>query len=396
MSEMPFMTQLPSLPGAFDDATLQVLGQALDLLQGRGLFGLVWLDDTLIARHKLGDLASFIAIERPVTESVLALFGMEPDLLTLPVNAAAAFEMPNVAIVDDDGGTPRMNLQVYRMRPAEGFLLVISKVLGTGELEIGLAQQVRARMIVEAELASQAKALAALNVELMRANSDLSEFAYVISHDLKAPLRAMRMLAEDLEAAVEKGEGDPIQMAGRIKTQSRRMAQMLTDLLAYSKIGRKQEVIENVDTGDLVSRVVDSMPRPTSFRICLSGQWPAVETFAAPLDLILRNLIGNAINHHDRGHGCITVNCQSVPDGLQIEVIDDGPGIDAAWHEAIFKPFTTVSSTEDSDRSGIGLAIVKRAVESCGAKISLRSDPKSGRGAVFSLLWPVCARGSHP
>jgi signal transduction histidine kinase len=390
MYETPSKTQPPSSPGAAEAQSLgKALSEATELFTRHRLFGLIWLDRNLVAFRRFGDLVDFVPMGLRATDTVLPLMGLDDVLLELIDKPDLPFEMPNVALAEADGSSPRLNLQVYWLPPQQYFLLFISKVLATGEMEIGLVQQVRARMIVEAELASQSKALAAVNAELTRANRDLSEFAYVISHDLKAPLRAMRYFADDLEQSLSgNGERQPHEHLAQIRAQSRRMSQMLTDLLAYSKIGRQTDALAPVDTATLVDNIVASMPRPAGFTVVVDGAWPTLETYAAPLDLIIRNLIANAITHHDRPTGRVTVKCELTDDTLEIEIADDGPGIAPEWHETIFQPFKTVGASPATDRSGIGLALVRRTLETMGATLTLRSDPAIARGATFTLHWP--------
>jgi len=384
------MPPLPSLPGAADGhSAIAALPEAVALLARHRLFGLTWLDRDLVALFSYGGLAEFVPIGSRVTETVLPLLGLDDALLALKQTPQTPFEMPNVSFADEQGSNPRLSILVYWIPERQQFLLLVAKVLSTGELEIGLAQQVRARMIAEAELARKSKALAIANEELSRANRDLAEFAYIISHDLKAPLRAMRYFVDDLERALADGGDDPKVHAGQIRSQARRMAQMLTDLLAYSKIGRQTEALATVDTAALVQGIVASIPKPPGFDVVIDGDWPTFETYAAPLDLVLRNLIGNAIAHHDRTHGTIRVTCGSAPDAIEVEVADDGPGIPKEWQETIFLPFKTMPGKPDAEHSGIGLALVRRAAESVGARLTLTSDPTVARGAKITVHWPV-------
>jgi signal transduction histidine kinase len=385
-------TPLPqSLRGEVEDHALPVdLADAFGLLVRQRMFGLAWTDRTLVAQRCIGELAAFIPIGQPVTQSVLPLVGLDDVLMALMRTPETPFEMPNISFASRDDSNPRLNLHVYWLPDRQQFMLLVSKVFSTGDLEIGLAQQVRKRMIAEAELAQKSKALAAANSELTRANRDLAEFAYMISHDLKAPLRAMRYFVDDLEQALDGGDGhDPRLHAGNIRTQSRRMTQMLTDLLAYSKIGRQSEAFGIVDTSALVHEIVASMPRPARMMVEIGGTWPTLETYPAPLDLVLRNLIGNAIAHHDRPEGLVRVSCRAVEDAYEFEIADDGPGIPPEWHEAIFLPFRTVGEDRDAEHSGIGLALVRRTAESVGATLTLESDPGRARGATFRVRWPA-------
>lgn len=368
----------------------KVLGDTLTLLSDQHLIGLVWLDEHLIVREQFGPLSVFARLGEKVTDTVLPLFGFDEQIHATVSTPDQPFEMPNVAVIAEHSPGPRLNLCVYWMPAYARFLLFISKVQSTGDLEIGLAQQVRARMIVEAELAQKSRALTVVNAELSRVNRELEEFAYVISHDLKAPLRAMRYHAEDVLNAVSSPGGmNPAEPARLIVAQSRRMAQMLTDLLRYSKVGRKSEVIETVDTRDLVARIVASIPRPAGITLQVSGDWPVLETLVAPLDVVLRNLISNAVQHHDRSVGQIDVRAEPVAQMLHIAITDDGPGIPAAYHTMIFQPFRTIESEAMSDHSGIGLALVRKTVEAVGGSIGVDSDPTTCRGTTFKLAWPL-------
>ena len=394
MSKM-HSTKLPpsSRAEADDGPNAAMLVETCDLLAGHGLFGLAWISRDLVAQQRFGDLAAFVTLGQRVTETVLPLFGLDEPLLELIEDPAQTFEMPNVALGTIEGRSARLNLRMYWMSDRQQFLLLISTALATGDLEIGLAQQVRARMIVEAELAQKSRALAAVNAELTRANRDLAEFAYVISHDLKAPLRAMRYLTDDLDRSLDgSGKAEPKVHAQSIRAQSQRMSRMLTDLLAYSKIGRQTDALELVDTGGLIRSIVNSMPRTPGLVISIDGAWPKLETYAAPLDLILRNLIANAIAHHDRTEIEVHVMASVTEEILEIAVADDGPGIAVEWQEAVFQPFRTVSSTPNQEQSGIGLALVRKAVETTGATLTLVSDPAVRRGTVFKLGWPLLSK----
>lgn len=369
------------------------LGAATAILVERGFVGFAWLDADRVARRRRGVLANFVPLGSRITESVAPLIGLDEEFERLKHAPETPLQLPNISLVGAAGASPRMDLQVYWQPEVGEYLLVVSAVLSSGELEIGLAQQVRKRMIAEAELARQSRALAVANADLSRANRDLAEFAYVISHDLKAPLRAMRYFAEDVESALGEGrQEDAARHAAKITTQSRRMTRMLSDLLTYSRIGRQEEALERVDTAELVQGIVASMPRPAGLDVQISGDWPTFETYVAPLDLVVRNLVGNAIVHHDRGQGVVRVACRASADALAIEVADDGPGIPAEWHEAIFLPFKRIADSTTGEGSGIGLALVRRIVESVGAKLTLRSDPANGRGATFLVQWPKVIR----
>lgn len=375
----------PLAAGVADDAMLR---EAFSHTIGLDGVGFVWTDADLIVTHRHGALVDFVAIGEELTLSVLPLFGLQPQIQALRTGPDRVFDLPNVAIVSGAGTTPRLNLQVSWLAERRTFLLTVARVMSTSELEIELTRQTRARQIAEAQLIENARAIERANTELTRANRELAEFAYVISHDLKAPMRAMRYFTEDLEGALA---GNDQQAAAdqlaRIQAQSRRMSQMLTDLLAYARIGRTEEAVALVDTRKLVDDIVASLPCPPGARILVQGDWPAVETLAAPLDLVLRNLLENAIKHGVAGGGDLKVSCTQTKSHLSIVVADDGPGIPPEYHEAIFKPFLRLGDGGGTEGSGIGLALVRKSVETCGAQLDVNSDPANRRGTTFTLRW---------
>jgi signal transduction histidine kinase len=371
------------------DAT--ALLDAIKLLGARGLYGLVWLDERLTALRRFGTMADFVPLGEVVTDSLTPLMGYDEQIHGLRTLPESRMEIPNVAIMSSaDEPATRMNMHVYWIERDKQFLLLVSQVLSTGDLEIGLAQQVRQRMMVEAELVAKSRELQLANAELTRVNRDLAEFTYIISHDLKAPMRAMRYFADDLELSLDDpGTGDPRVHLANIRSQSKRMASMLTELLAYSKIGRKIEAVDRIDTRALVERLVASVPHAPAIQLVVGGDWPVLDTLAAPLDLVLRNLVTNAVLHHDRSSGRIEITGRMKRQAFEIDVADDGPGIAKAHQEAIFLPFRRLSETTSEDHHGIGLALVRRTVDSVGARLDVISDPAFKRGTTFRLDWPL-------
>jgi signal transduction histidine kinase len=105
------------------------------------------------------------------------------------------------------------------------------------------------------------------------------------------------------------------------------------------------------------------------------------------LELVFKNLIENAIKYHDRTEGCVDISARPVAGFLEFSVTDDGPGIDPVYHQRIFQIFQTLQPKEDSQGTGVGLAIVKKAVESQGGAINIISA--KGAGATFRFTWPM-------
>ncbi|HMQ55446.1 MAG TPA: ATP-binding protein, partial [Anaerolineae bacterium] len=122
------------------------------------------------------------------------------------------------------------------------------------------------------------------------------------------------------------------------------------------------------------------------FMITIPHELPQLLTYRTPLELVFRNLLQNAIKHHHRPHGQIQVTARDLGAYIEFTVQDDGPGIDPAYHERVFQLFQTLRPRDEVEGSGIGLAIVKKTVETQGGTISLSST--AGQGAMFRFTWP--------
>ena len=372
------------MPG-FSEAEFAIIAR---ILAADRLFSAAWVDRSLNAVARFGPLAELVETGRPVVESMPALFGFEEEIAALSRVGAkpdAAVRILNVAMHGRDGSTPKLNLHIYFAQELAHYLLLIARADLMTPAQIELACETRRRLIAEAELERT-------NAELARANRDLAEFAYIISHDLRGPMRAMRFIAEDLGTALDAGvrnaEMADQALAG-IRAQVARMSGMLSGLLAYSRAGRKEEVRSVVDTRRLADAIVGSLRPPPGILVTVEGEWPRVETLEAPLDLVMRNLIDNAIKHHDRSRGHIRAACTPGKDALSITISDDGPGIATEHHDAVFKPFVKLNRADDSEGSGIGLSIVRRAVEAAGGTLRLTSPVADGRGTMFTMNWPA-------
>ena len=222
--------------------------------------------------------------------------------------------------------------------------------------------------------------------ELERSNRELDRFAYVASHDLKAPLRAIDNLSKWIEADAYAQLPPPSQVhLQKLRGRVQRMERLLDDLLAFSRAGRIQHVREPVDTERLVRSAFDLLSPPPDF-ILMTENLPVIETQRVPLETVVRNLLGNAVKHHNRPDGIIQVSAVDNEDWVEFSVADDGPGIAPHFHERIFELFQTLQPRDQVEGSGMGLAIVKKMVESMGGSVRVESAP--GEGAVFSFTWP--------
>jgi PAS domain S-box-containing protein len=227
----------------------------------------------------------------------------------------------------------------------------------------------------------------AMQLELRQANANLEEFTYAVSHDLKSPLRGISDLVEWI--VEDLGGAEPQEVSrnlGRIRDRIHRLEMVIDDLLAYARAGTAFTDAVHVDLEDLLAGILELLPRPPGFSVSLQIKARPFVTNKAPLESVLRNLINNAIKHHDLPTGRITIAVADVGRYCVFTVTDDGPGIPLASQERVFRIFQTLA-TETRDHSGIGLALSKRLVEAHGGWIKL--DSKTGvRGTAFHVWWP--------
>jgi PAS domain S-box-containing protein len=223
--------------------------------------------------------------------------------------------------------------------------------------------------------------------ELSRSNHDLEQFAYVASHDLKAPLRAIEVLVgwlrDDL-AGYQCGEvQENLALLGQRAT---RLHRLLDDLLAYSRAGRAGGEPVRVDSRQLVQDVAVLLAPPAGMTVEADASLPELVTWHAPLEQVIRNLVNNAIKHHPTKQGTVRVYAETRDGELAFAVEDDGAGIPAEFSEKVFQMFQTLKPRDEVEGSGMGLAIVKRIVEGQGGRVWFRPG-RGGRGTVFKFTW---------
>lgn len=227
---------------------------------------------------------------------------------------------------------------------------------------------------------------------LRQANEDLDEFTYVASHDLKSPVRGIGSLLEWIEEDL--GDDVPEDVKNnldRARTRVDRMQQLIDDLLVYSHAGRVRDEFEEIDLRVLIEEIFETVDLPAGFAFISELEFEHASTSRTPLATVLRNLISNAIKHHDRETGEIRLTIRRRDMFMVCDVQDDGPGIPPAAHERICKLFQTLSSDPNQPRSGIGLAVSKRLVQSHGGVLEIDSNDTE-RGSVFRFTWPLIKR----
>ncbi|MBN2008204.1 CHASE domain-containing protein [candidate division KSB1 bacterium] len=223
--------------------------------------------------------------------------------------------------------------------------------------------------------------------QLEAVNQELKEFAYIISHDLKAPLRAVSQLATWLyddytDKFDEQGKLKLELLIGRV----RRMGQLINGVLEYSRVGRIDEQQDAIVLTELVKEIVESLAAPERITINVDSTLPVIHGSRIRITQLFQNLISNAIKFMDKPDGRINISSKESDDKWQFAVADNGPGIDKSNYQRIFQIFQTLQSRDDVECTGIGLTLVKKIVEQAGGMVWVESIP--GRGSTFYFTWP--------
>ncbi|MBT1708156.1 CHASE3 domain-containing protein [Fulvivirgaceae bacterium PWU5] len=243
------------------------------------------------------------------------------------------------------------------------------------------------------ELSSLARALnhmagvLAENISLLkRKNDELDQFAYIVSHDLKAPLRGIdnvvTWIEEDHTTELSPKVTEYLDL---IKGRIKRAENLLNGILSYSRVGRELQQRETVDVNQLIEEVRESLPPHSGIQLEVQAALPVLQTEKLPLLQVFTNLITNAYKYHDKPQGYVKVYFQHLGPTYEFYVEDNGPGIAQEYHRKIFTIFQTLEERDSFESTGVGLSIVKKILDD--RKLSIRVQSEPGRGATFIFTW---------
>lgn len=224
--------------------------------------------------------------------------------------------------------------------------------------------------------------------QLESANKELKDFAYIVSHDLKAPLRAIGSLVDWLssdyeEAFDEEGQEMMSLLLGRVN----RMNDLIKGILEYSRVGRICEKMTDVDLNLIVKDVIELLAPPPSIDIKIIKPLPTIRCEKTRIEQVFENLISNGIKYMDKSEGSIEIDCQPDRGNWKFIVSDNGPGIEEKYHEKIFQIFQTLAPRDQIESTGVGLSVVKKIIEHYDGRIWVES--KTGSGSRFYFTLPI-------
>lgn len=214
-------------------------------------------------------------------------------------------------------------------------------------------------------------------------NKELEQFAYITSHDLKAPLRGISSLASFIKEDLEAGETNDVQSyIFSMQRQVERLENLINGILEYSKIGKIK--LESVDLEALLEEEFKNYKNTPNVSLTTKGKLPAINGDKIQLSQVVSNLISNAVKYNDKESREVSVSSIEKAESYEITFKDNGPGIIPKYHQKIFEVFQTLEQKDSYESTGIGLAIVKKIIEKHEGNIHVASDGTLGTKFIIS------------
>ncbi len=241
------------------------------------------------------------------------------------------------------------------------------------------------------EIAEREKAerkQAELLKELESVNQELRDFAYIASHDLKAPLRAIKTLAEWINTDyADKLDDDGKEQLRLLGSRVARMHNLIEGILQYSRVGHVNEKTAEVNLAKLIPEIIDMVAPPENITVTVENELPVIKCEETRIMQVFQNILSNAVKYMDKPQGIIKMGCVQEGGFWKFSVSDNGPGIEEKYFDKIFKIFQTLSARDEFESTGVGLSVVKKTVELFGGKIWLESE--IGKGTTFFFTFPL-------
>jgi PAS domain S-box-containing protein len=221
---------------------------------------------------------------------------------------------------------------------------------------------------------------------VQKINHELNDFAHIVSHDLKEPLRtiniATKWILEDYKDLLDENGINHLEL---LSNQVTRMYDLIDGILKYSKAGHLKNQKEWIELKLLMPQIISMVPVPDNIEITIDGEMPVIEFERTQVSQVFQNLLSNAIKYNDKPHGRIQISCIEETNNWKFSVTDNGRGIEQKNFEKIFRMYQALEPREELKSSGIGLTLVKKIIESYGGAIWVESELGQGSTFIFTI-----------
>lgn len=304
--------------------------------------------------------------------TALTLIPLVPQALALP--SPAQLEAANQALKLENTERQRVEQELRKYKDG------LEKLVQQRTAELATINEQLQQEIIQRQQSQER--MAELLKEVNSANKELNDFAYVVSHDLKAPLRGISSLSDWLLTDYgDKFDDEGKELVNMLINRVRKMYSLIDGILQYSRVGSIKEEQQQINLNDVVTDVVDMLAPPENVQIEIKNILPTVYCETTRIKQIFQNLLSNSIKFMDKPQGQIIIDCTEDNSYWQLSIADNGPGIEEKYFHRIFQIFQKLSNDEGSDSTGIGLSLVKKIVEIYGGKVWVES--KVGEGSTF-------------
>ncbi|HEY9489268.1 MAG TPA: ATP-binding protein [Chryseosolibacter sp.] len=276
----------------------------------------------------------------------------------------------------------------YRISTRIMAMVKMANTIAAGNYEVHTADKGKDELSQLANSLNHMAEVLSENIRLLqRKNEELDQFAHIVSHDLKAPLRGIdnviTWIEEDHSSELPPKISEYIEL---IKGRLLRAENMIRGILLYARVGKQSLEREYINLNTLLHDVFENLVVRQGLRLEIQENMPEIYSERIPLQQVLANLISNAIKYHDKPNGYIKVFVKNFSDQYEFFVEDNGPGIAKTYHDKIFVIFQTLQERDSFESTGVGLAIVRKILDDRKQKITVTSEP--GKGTTFAFTWP--------
>ena len=217
---------------------------------------------------------------------------------------------------------------------------------------------------------------------LAKSNKELEDYAAIVSHDLKSPLRSIHSLISWIKEDNDKEfSAQTMEYLGMIENKVEKMDYLIEGILTYAKIDKADVALENINTQEIVQNIINIIHIPSHISVQIKSTLPVIKADRFRIQQLFQNIISNAVNYVDKPTGIVEVDCKEFSKHYLFSVRDNGPGIAKENQEKIFKIFQSLETTDKS--TGLGLSIVKKIIDLYQGEIWIESQ--MGEGSTFFI-----------